>query len=289
MTDNDTQSAEPVADDAAQASPEQASEETGQQSEAEPEGDKPEGEATTETKPQEKTSEDDDEEDDSSPKRRSRSQRQRRRIERLERENAELRGRDVGNRQISQADFNRIVDEATGPRPKEADFNGDYLAYDRALLRHEIRRDQMVDQVRAEHTRRHMSRVTNLQEAAQDHLDRVAEFRKQVPDFDKAFEGKDLKASPLLEESVIQSDQSAQLVYHLAKNPRTLDRINSMTDPVAVARAVGRLEGQLSLPSAKKQTQAPRPLSPPRGGASPASQDRDLDNWLNGFYGPSRR
>jgi hypothetical protein len=90
--------------------------------------------------------------------------------------------------------------------------------------------------------------------------------------------------APVVEHLILDSDKSAHLVYHLAKNPERLAKLNAMNEREA-AREVGRLESRLSLPNSRTQTRAPTPKTPPRGGSAPASQHRDLDSYLRRTYG----
>ncbi|MFC0282410.1 hypothetical protein ACFFJB_02055 [Camelimonas abortus] len=74
------------------------------------------------------------------------------------------------------------------------------------------------------------------------------------------------------------------LKYHLAKNPADLQRLNAM-DPLSAARAIGRLEAKLSLPTANRTSKAPPPTAPIKGGAGPASDEAKLEAWLKAKYG----
>ena len=57
------------------------------------------------------------------------------------------------------------------------------------------------------------------------------------------------------------------LAYHLASNPDKLSELNSMSDRER-AREIGRLEASLKVPTGKKQTTAPPPLTTLKGGAT---------------------
>jgi hypothetical protein len=243
--------------------------------------DLPEGEEAGEKAPAE-TPEDDDGEkpDEDKPKKRiSGSERWKRRAMAAEQALAE-RGRDSDGG-ASQAAIESVI----GKPPKEEDFKGDFLAFERAQTAYEVRKAIQEDRQRDQAQARSAAEQAVLQDMIDDHADRVAEFKTKVPDFDDVIKG--VAGKHPLNESLfrllIESDKSAHLAYHLAKNPDRIDRLNAMS-PVAAAREIGRIESRLSLPQPKKQTQASKPVTPPKGGAAPSSQDSELEGWLKKTY-----
>lgn len=224
----------------------------------------------------------DDSEDEQKPKKRlSGSERLKRRLAAAEAELQAVRSRVGSDGEPSTADVERLV----GKAPKEEDFNGDFLKFERALTVYELRKAQAEDRIR-EHTQSTKTAAeTRRREMAEAHQDRVAEFREKAKDFDATLKAaSNLKASPAVEELVLESDKSAHLVYYLAKHPERLETLNEMSEREA-AREIGRIEARLSLPAPKTQTTAPKPVIPPKGGATPSSPDRDLEAWLKKTYG----
>lgn len=212
---------------------------------------KPEGE------PEEKDEGDEDEGD--KPRRQTRRERERRRIERLEAENAELRrSREAGG---------PAADEAKAP--KFEDFNGDWDAFDAARI--EWAADKAIRKARTEADRteseaRQREHRDSLVEEFQASQDRA---RKALPDFDEVIAKADgHKVAPHVGELILESEKSALLQYHLAQKPELLRELNAMSEREA-ARRIGRLEARLSLPTPKKATQAPAPVTAPKGGAAP--------------------
>jgi hypothetical protein len=268
-----------------------------EQSEATPE--KPEGEAAdakTETEPKpddgktedagddagsEDKPEDGKVEDEDKPKKKlSGSERLKRRLAAVEAENAALRSRS-GDGEVNAGELERRI----GKPPKEDDFKGDYLAYERALTAYELDKRQVTREMRGEIDRANQARVDRRREASEDHLERVEEFKTKVKDYDETLKSAaGIKVSPLIEELILDSDKSAHLVYHLAKNPDRIARLNDMSEREA-AREIGRIESRLSLPNPKTATQAPPPVKSVKGGASPSSPEKDLDAWLSKTYG----
>lgn len=225
------------------------------------------GESEDEESSKSETAEDaegDKAEDGEKPKRVSRSERYQRQIDRLRRENEDLRSRSGSQ---SEEDVASAVERVIGKPPKEDEFKGDYLAYERALTAYELDKRQTTREIKTQAERRESQNADRRRELAEAHNDRMEEFGEKVKDFTDVMKGADnLKASPVVEELILDSDKSAHLVYFLAKNPRDLEKLNRMSERDA-AREIGRIEQRLSLPEPRKQTQAPRPNPPPKGGA----------------------
>ncbi len=272
------------------------------QSEAKPEGDKPEDEAETETTDDESEGTDDAEGDDKAgddgesdegeaededesgdkPKKPSRSARYQRQIDRLKAQLAEVSSRSSGG--PSEQDVAAEVERIIGKAPAEADFKGDYIAFERATLAYELDKRQATREVKGRADKALSAVNERRAELAEDHRERVQDFRKKVKDFDEVMsKAANLKAAPAVEDMILESDKSGHLVYYLAKNPSKLDALNNMSERAA-AREIGRIEQRLSVPSAPKQTKAPPPVKPPKGGASPSSAEKDLDAYLSRKY-----
>jgi hypothetical protein len=226
------------------------------------------------TKVQEQSEPEGEDSQDDKPKRLTRSQRLQRTNARLANENAELYARleAASKGQSPQKDS----------EPKEADFNGDYFAYQRALTAWEVKkevREEFETHRKVDDTKRMAARQ---REMIQDFEERSEDFRERIPDFDKtleAFVKEGGRFSPVLVEELHTSDVGPALAYQLAKNPQLANALNEMS-PREVAREIGRLEAKVSLPNPNKQTKAPPPLSTPKGGAA---QPADLHSLAKSF------
>jgi len=271
-------------------------------SEADTKGNEPETEAETETDEEDTEAEaeesdagdnageeeeadgeeSEDEKKDERPKKKlSGSERLKRRLAAAEAELASVRSRPAQ----SEADVASEVERIIGKPPKEEDYKGDYLAFERAQTAYELDKRQVTREVKGQAQRQEGLRAERRRDMAEAHQDRVEEFRGKAKDFDTILKGAgDLKASPTVEDLILDSDKSAHLVYFLAKNPSKLHALNDMSERQA-AREIGRIESTLSLPQPKTKTKAPKPVTPPKGGAAPSSPDRDLDTWLSKTYG----
>lgn len=80
--------------------------------------------------------------------------------------------------------------------------------------------------------------------------------------------GTPMKAINAISDAIIDSEQAAQLLVHLAEDPDTMDRLRSLPDHASVMRAIGRLEGTMG-----SQGAAPEPVAAPRA-VQPVSQAR---------------
>jgi hypothetical protein len=218
---------------------------------------------------------------DEEGKRPSRSQRLQRKVQLLTQEVDELRRTAV-----------RPQDAAPTlqyPPPREGDFNGDYLAYERALNAWNVEQAAVraVRQVAdAERNARSASHHAELRrERVIAHIERVEDLKDRVSDFDdtmKTAAGINLRDEVAAE--ILGSEKSALIQYHLAKNPDKARDLNGLTGR-ELARAVGRLEGAVRLPAAKRATDATPPVHPLTGAASPGFDPfrSDMDQYAANF------
>lgn len=252
-----------------------------QEEPARAEGDEPEavdGEGKTEPEAPKAEGEEGDDEEDGKPRKRSGLQRLKARNSHLmqelsarERELEQLRSRTA-----TAADPN-------DKEPQEADFNGDFFAYDRAKTAYEVRKI-----IREENRQSHLHSIDQerenvLRERREVHQERVEAAKEFITDYDQVV----AHAPPINREvgaEILASEKSELLAYHLAKNPEKIHALNNMTGR-ELAREIGRLEGIVRAPSAKKQTSAPPPPSAVKGSSAPRNADSELSAWLKKTYG----
>lgn len=230
----------------------------------------PDGKATEPDKGgQEPAKADDDEqdEDEGKPRKKSRTKRLQERVQALSAEVERLKTQPPG--------------KTAEPPPKEADFNGDYAAYDRAVRSHELK--QAIREANAEQdSQKHQDVQGELaRERAQLYRERAAEVRELIPDLEDVLAKANSPIRDEIAELIQESEKGPQLAYHLAKNPAQLRELNRMS-PLSAAREIGRLEASLSLPTPKTTTKAPPPLTPPRGAASvvKAMTEMSMDEYV---------
>lgn len=240
----------------------------------------------------------DDEDGERKRKPRSRGDRYRDRIQKLEAELSRVRGRNAGS--LTDAQIDERVKKIIGEPPKESDFPDDYLAFDREAAAYAADRRAVTRQVKADAERDAQADQARNVERVEKHNDRVQDFRSRGRTVEerkanaKAWDdamgsARDAKVAPHVEDLILDSDKSAHLQLYLAKNPGKLAQLNHMSERDA-ARMLGAIETRLSVPKPKTKTSAPPPPKKQiRGGAQPASQDAELNSYLNQQYGPNRR
>lgn len=230
-------------------------------------------EADESDKADEATEEDDNADDVEAekPKRRSGVQRLKEQNRRLQAEIEAIRA----SATRAGGDARSAIEAEIGPAPREQDYS-DYLAYERAMTAYTVKEAIAEERIReraGQMNARQTERIRDLVEAYEDGQDAA---RKAIPDYDAALKSaKNAPVAPHVEGLILESDKSALIAYHLAKNPEKLERLNAMP-PVAAAREIGRLEARLSLPSTNKATSAPKPVAPVKGGASPTPKITEM-------------
>lgn len=173
--------------------------------------------------------------------------------------------------------------------PREEDFNGDYFAFQRALTAFDAGKATSAAIEKQFKTREDSERSTKQAEIARErdvsHAERVEDVREAITDFDAVMATmKGVQVRQDVIDEIKSSEKGPLIQYHLALNPDKLLAMNSMSAR-ELAREMGRLEATVELPSAKKATTAPAPLSSLKGGASPSSAEGDLQAWLKKTYG----
>lgn len=199
------------------------------------------------------------------PRRLSRSQRQQRKIARLSTVLAE---------QAAELEQLRQKTADAPKPPREEDFNGDYFAFQRALTKWDT--EQVVHSALSKvipQPAKPDTRALDQQDVIEDLRDRIQAAQEHLPDYQQSLASLqqrvgDLSAAVL--EEIGESERGEYILYHLAKNPGIAASLNRMSER-DVAREIARLESKVSLPQPKKQTQAPAPLTPLKGGAAPST------------------
>lgn len=218
---------------------------------------------------------DDGEGGETTGKKASRSQRLQRKVQLLTAELDSVR-RQPEARPAQDAPAQRS-DATEEKPPQEKDFNGDYLAFERALNAFNVERAtekavlKIAERERAQRTASQQAEVRR--ESVIAHIERVEDLKERVADFDTVM--KDAAGINLRDEvaaEILGSEKSALIQYHLAKNPDKARDLNGLTGR-ELARAVGRLEGAVRLPAAKRATDATPPVLPLGGGGAAPSFD----------------
>lgn len=196
------------------------------------------------------------------PPKRRRPGKAARKISRLEAENRELRERMA--RLEGRQDVAPAPKQTDEPEPREQDFadRDEFLvakAEHRALKR--LRAEQ-AESRKQETERTEQSRQAELQAA---HARRIEAARDNHDDYDKVVSAAaEVTVTDTMGQAILESEQGAELVYHLAKNPDEARRIAALPR-TSQARELGKIEARLEPAETpkppKKTTAAPNPPS----------------------------
>lgn len=266
MSEDDNLPTAPAADSAAPAESEKSEAEAKVTTTAE------QAETGTEADSRAEDGEDgDDGSEGDKPKRPSRYQRLKRERDALVAKVAQMESRPMAAAADDKAALDDLVRKEVGDPPKEDDYGGDWFAYERALTAYEADKRIATREIRRQAQNAQQTHQSAQRELIQDYQDRQHEARAAITDFDEVMKGAaSLKVSQAVGQLLLESEKSAVIEYHLAKNTALLDRLNSMS-PLAAAKEIGRLEDRLSLPNPKTATKAAPPINAPKGGAAPTA------------------
>ncbi len=224
-------------------------------------------ETETDADPDAPDGEDGDGQDDDKPKKPSRYQRLKRERDALAAENEQLRSRPMAAAADDPAQLDALVKAEIGEAPQEKDF-ADWFEYQNAKAAYETEKRIVARDLRKQASQAKEQDQRRSSEILSDYQERQREAKAAIPDFDKVVKAAQLPVSPVVGQLLLESEKSAVIEYHLAKNPETLHRLNGLS-PLSAAKEMARLEDRLSLPNPKTATSAAPPLRSPKGGAAP--------------------
>lgn len=192
-----------------------------------------------------------------------------------------LKARQAGNQpqQNQQADpQEKPANGLVKPDPNKYDSYDKYIEdltdYKVKLFRQEDEAKNQQRQIQSEHAKR-----------TQTFEEKISEFKKTAQDFDEVIsEIEDVNGTPALHDAILSSDLGPKLLYELAKNPKELERINSLP-PAAVYKEIGKLEAKFEQKSSPapvvKTTNAPRPIKPVGANSTAASTKSIYDENIS--------
>jgi hypothetical protein len=229
----------------------------------------------------------DDDVDEADDVAKGRAGSRRRKLERLTRENEELK------RQVSGQSVKPPQDKPSEPapvegKPKLEDFRT-LEEFQEALTDWKLDEREKV-KAEADATR---ARETADRKAFDAWSKRERAAKKAHDDYEDVLDSVTIPDGPGVQaarQAMLESESGAEILYHLAKHPAELKRIAALS-PVSAVREVGKLEAALAKPSAPengtpKITGAPKP-PPPTGRPSKTSSDslddpevlKDFKRW----------
>lgn len=224
-------------------------------------------ETETDTDPDAPDGEGGDGQDDDKPKKPSRYQRLKRERDALAAEVEQMRSRPMAAAADDPAQLDALVKAEIGDPPQEKDF-ADWFEYQNAQTAYLLDKRSVERDLRKQASQAKELGQRRSSEMLSDYQERQREAKAAIPDFDKVVKDAKLPVSAVVGQLLLESEKSAVIEYHLAKNPDVLTRLNGLS-PLSAAKEVARLEDRLSLPNPKTATSAAPPLRTPKGGAAP--------------------
>jgi hypothetical protein len=94
-------------------------------------------------------------------------------------------------------------------------------------------------------------------------------------DFEEVVKNSPLRIAEPAYLAILESDISADLVYHLSKDPVEAERIANLS-PYAQAKEIGKIEEKLSAKQPIKKSDAPKPISPVNGAKDYTKRYEDM-------------
>lgn len=228
------------------------------------------------------TGDTEEDDDDTAPPSKGKGGSRQRRIDRLTRENEELK-RQMAERSVKPQDKPSEPAQQAG-KPKLEDFRT-LEAYQEALT------DWKIDE--RERNRKEADARTAAEEAVRAEQDGWAKkekaARKAHTDYDDLMETIKIPVGPgvlAARQAMLEDEHGAELLYHLAKHPKELERIAALP-PASAVLAVGRLSASLESPATEngqpRITGAPKPPPPSRRAGKTVSDDPDDPNLQRDF------
>ena len=224
-------------------------------------------ETETDADPDAPDGEDGDGQDDDKPKKPSRYKRLKRERDALAAEVEQMRSRPMAAAADDPAQLDALVKAEIGDAPQEKDF-ADWFEYQNAKAAYETEKRIVARDLRKQASQAKEQDQRRSSEMLFDYQERQREAKAAILDFDKVVKAAQLPVSAVVGQLLLESEKSAVIEYHLAKNPETLHRLNGLS-PLSAAKEMARLEDRLSLPNPKTATSAAPPLRSPKGGAAP--------------------
>ena len=127
-------------------------------------------------------------------------------------------------------------------------------------------------------------RQNDSAKASENWNKKLADIRKEVPDYDDLIEAADIPVSQAMAQAITESDIGPRVALYLANHPEEAESMLNLS-PSATLRAIGRIEAKIEAEGSKKQISgAPKPIKPVSGSGSGANSgpadNQSMDEWL---------
>lgn len=169
------------------------------------------------------------------------------------------------------------VEAPQTPRPEQFNTTEEYL---------EALAEQKAEQKFAELTQKQKEaeRETKYKSEVERQNERKADMiragESKYDDFEDVVANAKTEISEPAYLAILETDNAADIVYYLGKNPAEADRISALS-PYAQAKEIGKLEDKLSS-KPNKISNAPPPMTPAKGSQSITKtvEDMTLDEYM---------
>lgn len=108
--------------------------------------------------------------------------------------------------------------------------------------------------------------------SAQNWASQVQDAKSRYADFETVALDQSVPITEAMAAAIQTSDVGADVAYHLGLNKGLAAEIARMA-PLEAARAIGRIEAQLTAPKARTETNAPDPITPVKGAVKASTRD----------------
>jgi hypothetical protein len=182
------------------------------------------------------------------------------------------------------------IDPDIGPKPNPADYT-DNQKYWEDLAEWKAR--ETITTEKREQAKNDRERA--LKETIRAHAERVKAISEEIPDYhDVLSSASDLSVNDLIRDTILESDQSARILYHLASHRDEVAELNDMS-PQKALKYLGRLEAKLEktepkvetkpeTKAEKPRTRPPEPITPIRASSVVADDKLDASGEFTGSY-----
>ena len=181
-------------------------------------------------------------------------------------------------RQLEQKSAPQVQEAQDGkPRPEQFE---DAFKYAEALA--EYTANLKIQQMKQE---------TEREKFVKTWSEKVNAVKDELPDFDDMVASSDVVVPNHVRDAIMESDQGAKLLYHLAENPEIAEKIAKLP-PISALREIGKLEARLEAkPQASQETvtpveksKAPEPIKPIRASKGVVDVPLTSDGRWEGSY-----
>jgi hypothetical protein len=133
-----------------------------------------------------------------------------------------------------------------------------------------------------------MKQETEREKFVKTWADKVTAVKDELPDFDDMVASSDVVVPDHVRDAIMDSENGAKLLYHLAENPEIAQKIAKLP-PISALREIGKLEARFdakpqetSAPVAKSK--APEPIKPIRASKGAVDVPLSSDGVWEGSY-----